>query len=151
MLRRLKRSTTVAVLLLLTAACNSGHSTPTYAIAPSDREGSAFTHDLAALGVRNGLSPRLGRSTDSDPSRTLYVLEAHGHWMRIWSQNVEVCDFNGSPRPDPRQYVIFVEPILPILPNGDADALAVKLKSELAAMGYELRDQESPCIGRQGR
>ncbi len=113
---------------------------------------SHFTQDLASLAKKHGLNPSLGRATD-DRGRTLYVVEAKGRWMRLWSQNMPLsgqedpaaCGKETEAHPDPGQYIITVKPTFPFLNRAASLEVANQLRQELSQLGYEVRDHPVAC------
>jgi hypothetical protein len=122
-----------------------------YAVLTSSNA-SHFTQDLASVAKRHDLTPSLGRATD-DRGHTLYVVEAKGRWMRLWSQNMPLsgqedpvaCGKATEAHPDPGQYIITVEPTLPFLNSTASVEVAAQLRQELAQLGYEIREKPVAC------
>jgi hypothetical protein len=133
-------------LLSMLAACGPA-SKPSYFLVPPVKPEGQFTFDLASVSRERGLNAHLGRAVD-DKGHTLYVVEANGRGLRMWSQNVVGCALEGEEaRPDQRQYVMYVQPLTPWSQPKDEDALSRQLTVDLVALGYQRRDLESPCTG----
>ena len=56
-------------------------------VVASQANASSFTNNLASLARRHGLTASAGQATD-DKGHTLYVVEAKGRRIRLWSQNM---------------------------------------------------------------
>lgn len=151
----MRNSLSLPISILCLAAlcsCVGGKQTAMYALIPSSKVAARFNQDLALLAKRHGLKPRLGRATD-DQGHTLYVLEANGRSMRLWSQNVDLsghedptqCGSYIEVHPDPGQYIVYIEPTLPFMNNADALDVASQIRQELSSLGYEMRSEQVLC------
>lgn len=98
------------------------------------------------------MNPQLGQSTD-DRGRTLYVLEARGHGIKLWGQNQPLDPPLNSSSPsacgdyglDPGQYTIMFMPTSLFAPSDGTTQLASKLREELSVLGYEVMSQPIEC------
>lgn len=133
-------------------SCTGSRQVTMYAVIPSSKAAARFNQDLALLAKRHGLIPRIGRATD-DRGHSLYVLEANGRWMRLWSQNVELsghenptqCGRYIEAHPDPGQYIVYIEPTLPFMNNTGVAEVASQLGRELSVLGYETQAEPVLC------
>ena len=93
----------------------NGCSTPfdpaatSYVIMEADRP---FLRDLEAISKAHGLTPWVGSATP-DHGPTMHVLEAQGHFLRLWAQNNtlsahECGGDNDEAGADPNQFVVTV-------------------------------------------
>ena len=138
--------------LAFMAACGRGEQATMYALIPPSKNGDHFNQDLARLVKRQGLKPDLDHATD-DRGRTLFVLQATGRSVRLWSQNVvlsgheapELCGKFDEAHPDPGQYIIYVQPTFPMWNSRDAEEIASQLRIELNEIGYTIRSAEVTC------
>ena len=121
-----------------------------YVLAP--QEGVRFSDDLAVIVKRHGLTPNPGHRTD-DHGRTFWVVEANGHWMRLWSTNiplsglesVALCGRYAEGGPDPGQYIVTITPEIPFIANDKIHPLLEEIGKELKAAGYEVRQTPVEC------
>jgi hypothetical protein len=141
---------TITLCGTVLASCNApAESATIYALTTSSTNPAHFAQDLEALVTTRGLRPHRGQATD-DKGRTLYVLEAKGHGMRLWSQNLPLDSGDtkspcGDRELDPGQYIITVSPTLPFVHKGETAELASQVGRELARLGYGVRSQPVPC------
>jgi hypothetical protein len=123
-----------------------------YALVPSSKMASRFNQDLALITKRHGLTPHLGQATD-DQGHTLYVLEANGHWMRVWSQNVDLtghenaatCGIYFEAHPDPGQYTVYLQTTFSFGDSREVSDVGSQIGHELAEAGYVISSKPVLC------
>jgi hypothetical protein len=116
-------------------------------ISPKDTD--RFLEDLGAIANLHGLTPSRGSATP-DNGRTLYVLEAAGRGLSIWSQNVPLsgneCAELPTMGPDPGQFAIYVLPAVWLPIRQRATELFSVVSRDLSNRGYHLSGKARvPC------
>ncbi len=140
-----------ALALSMTACVSNGDAVFVYVLTPR-LKAVQFTDDLGKIANRYGLTPNPGRSTD-DRGLTYYVMEATGHWLRLWSTNMplsgqenpDLCGHYSEGHPDPGQYALSVSPLWPFASKGDAQSMIMKISKALKSSGYEVRQTPVEC------
>jgi hypothetical protein len=134
------------------SACGGTREQQTFYVEAASSNTTRFTRDLGEIVVRHGLAPKLGQATD-DRGNTIHVLEATGHWLRLWAQNVpasgsedpSICGSHTETYTDPGQYVIVIGPRLGLAAAQDEVRVTSAIKGELSARGYEVRAIPLAC------
>lgn len=154
----------LALLLLCIpalAACGNSKDVATIYVLTPPQEASRLTEELAVITRRHGLNPNLGHATD-DKGHTLHVIEASGHWLYLWGQNMPLsgsedpilCGHYSEGHPDPGQYIVTVDHglvriglnhVLAVVAPGKPRALMSEISKELSADGYTVRSRPVLC------
>jgi hypothetical protein len=108
-----------------------------------------YLKDLAEIAGVNDLDSRSSSATP-DNGPTLYVFEARGRALRIWSQNMLLSGHEcpGFPNAgnDPGQFRVVVTPAMWFRAWGRAHELFGKVKAGLVSKGYVVTVAPSaPC------
>jgi hypothetical protein len=119
-----------------------------YIVMRSDRQ-EAFITELTAISKAHGLVPYTSRVT-SDRGYTMHVLEATGHFMRLWTQNGtlspgECGSDKKAPSVDSNEFILAVTPQYNLPIRGKARVLASGLASGLTLKGYIVRSVRPDC------
>lgn len=148
----MKRLALLGLIALVTASCGQSNDVATIHVITPPAKASQFTEDLATIAIRKGLSPNLGHSTD-DRGHTSWIIEANGRWVRLWGTNVPLsgqenaaqCGRYDEGHPDPGQYVVTIDRIVPMIARHTPRALILDISKELEASGYDVRSSPIVC------
>lgn len=155
--RTSKAVSTVIVLLIATSlgvaggCARTGERAAQY-VATRSEQAQKFLGDVGVLSKDSGLSPQL-RSAIHSPGNVQYVLEAKGRGLRLWLQNMPLsgqedpilCGPSGGPRPDPAQFIFYVEPRYPWISQERAEAMQAHIVESLRRLGYDVKAKPLPC------
>jgi hypothetical protein len=116
-------------------------------IDPKDTD--RFLSDLGEISKDHGLTPWRGSATP-DHGRTLYVFEATGLGLNIWSQNVTMSGHECAQFPgvgsDPGQFTLHALPAVWLPIRQRATELFERVRTDLLRKGYRLSAQATtPC------
>ena len=108
-----------------------------------------YLEDLAGIARAQDLTSASAIATPDDGA-ALYVFEARGHALRIWSQNMLLSGHECPEFPnvgnDPGQFRIVVRPAMWFRAWSRAQGLFEKVKADLVAKGYAVTSTPSaPC------
>jgi hypothetical protein len=144
----------LAIALGLFCGCSNPFSVDaTYYIVMRSDQQEAFLTELTALSKAHGLVPYTS-SVTSDRGYTMHVLEATGHFMRLWTQNGtlspgECGSDKKEPSVDSNEFILAVTPQYNLPIRGNARVFASSLASELAMRGYIVRSVRPDCANAQ--
>jgi hypothetical protein len=113
-------------------------------------ESAHFTEKLASILGGLGFKSSIGRSVEGH-GQTLYVLEANSIRLRIWAQNMPLdprearrCGYENDVAIDPHQYIVSVQPWLPLFARS-ARKTHADLRMSLVKKGYVITDKPVAC------
>jgi hypothetical protein len=154
--RMLIMTTKLAMLAMLSslclACCGGSNSTITiYVVAPQSKPGQ-FARDLSVISQTHGLQPKVGVAPDGN-GHTFVVIRGMGHWRMLWSTNValtgqedaRLCGRYRGVHPDPAQFSIWIEPLVPFTDGESTKKLIGAIGSDLIARGYTVRNKGILC------
>ena len=120
-----------------------------YVIVP-EQKAEGFANRLAEMVGHFGMKAYVRHIPDFEGT-PFHVLESHGNWLRLWSQNmpldpdlpIQQC---GRRLPvDPGQYTLMVFRVLPFGTKEAANEFASQMTAELRAAGYDVRSKPILC------
>jgi hypothetical protein len=120
-----------------------------YVIAP-EKKAEGFTNQLAGMIDHFGMSAYVSHMPNFDGS-PFHILEGHGKWLRLWSQNMPLDPNIPMQRcgpqisADPGQYALMISRIIPFGTEKAAKEFSLRLASELRAAGYEVHSKPVIC------
>jgi hypothetical protein len=137
---------------LALVGCGDDSAAPTIYVLTPPAKADIFTQDLGVIVKRYGLEPNPGHATD-DKGHTLWVLEARGKGVRLWSQNEPmsgdedpaICGKYTEGHPDPGQYVISINKVFAWGAHDPPSLLLSKISKDLTRMGYDVRTHAVDC------
>jgi hypothetical protein len=142
-----------ALGLLLVASCvpPRGGGDRFYVVVRPEETGR-FLDALVSIAKGEGLHSNVGQATN-DKGEVLHVVEAEGHGVRLWAQNVllignedpTVCGVHEEPYSDPAQFIVYAKPTWLAFSRKSAVEVEGNVFARLRALGYEVDRKQALC------
>lgn len=117
-----------------------------YIVAP-EQKADRFIEVLARAAGRYGVKSYISRTTDN--GSVTHTLAGNGNWLNIFSTNMPLdpdgCGRHSAFGSDPGQYILRISRILPFGTEHSAHELAAKIRNDLTATGYDVRNKAIEC------
>jgi len=147
----LRASTLLVALAVFTSSCSRNDQYSEIYVLIEPAQTVRLTNAIKTLAHEQGLDAWETQATD-DRDRTMHVVEAKGHFVKLWAQNMPIntledsrCAALGDAEVDPGQFVVSVEASVPLLGTARARSSMSSIKSRLKALGFRVLDHPSSC------
>ncbi len=133
-------------------ACAEEASKMKFYVLVSEEKTTQFTQDVASLAKQIGFRSAVGQ-VSYGKGGTLYAVDAKKGWIWIAGGNVSlsgredpaICGIYDEPHPDPGQFYVAIESLIPYVSRRRVSEITIKLKHELSELGYDVRDTPIMC------
>ena len=133
-------------------ACDAEVKKMEFYVVMIEEMGAQFTADVAELAEQAGMRAAVARVTD-DTGHTRHIVDARKRWIWLSGGNMplsgredpELCGTYDEPHPDPGQFYVAVESIIPFLDDRRVAEITKELKDGLSKLGYEVREEPVLC------
>jgi hypothetical protein len=149
---KMRLATLIVATTWLQMSCSAYAEPESFYVVTGPNEAERYYRDMTSLVSQHGLKPNPG-TVDNTRGANLYVVEAKGRGVRVWSVNLPLSEAEsiacgGPKRPgiDPSQFKVTVSSRSPLGPD-HVSTVTSELMASLQAKGYEVRMQPRRCGG----